>query len=265
MKVFVGHTNVKSLLSPTKLGADFVINPYIGCPHGCIYCYAASGTCKKWNENRKWGTFVNVKIPTEKIRGAKLCGKSILLSSMTDAYNPYEARSLVTRHILEALVPTEPQIVIITKSALVVRDIDIFTKFPHVHITFSFSSLEDDFRRKAEPYAASPDAKIKAMARLHDAGIDTSVMAAPIFPMITDGAAIARATAPYTSHIMFDTLNVRSGNRDRILSFATDLRPDLKDLYEAIYLHKDRSFWHQERERLKKACDFYGMECKTLF
>ena len=148
--VVVRYVKVKSLLSPTKLGADFVINPYVGCPHGCLYCYAA---CMRGAAERgePWGSYLDVKCPAAPPDLAKLYRRSVLLSSMTDAYNPYEERAGVTRALLRSLVPAQPDVVIITKSALVSRDVDIFREFPRVKAVFSFSSTDDDFRRRAEP------------------------------------------------------------------------------------------------------------------
>ena len=168
--VVVRYVKVKSLLSPTKLGADFVINPYVGCPHGCVYCYAA---CMRGAAERgePWGSYLDVKCPTAPPDLAKLYRRSLLLSSMTDAYNPYEERAGVTRALLRSLVPAQPDVVIITKSALVSRDVDIFREFPRVKAVFSFSSTDDDFRRRAEPHASSPARKLAAMETLRGAGV----------------------------------------------------------------------------------------------
>ena len=196
MNVVVRHVKVRSLLSPTKLGADFVINPYVGCPHGCVYCYAACITRARSGRTEPWGTFLDVKHPTAPVDPARIFHKEILLSSMTDAYNPYEERSQATRDILRSLLPAQPGITILTKSALVTRDIDLFKEFPRVKVIFSFSSLDDGFRRKMEPHAAAPLKKLAALRELREAGVDTAVMAAPIFPAITDCAAIIEAAAP---------------------------------------------------------------------
>ena len=168
--VVVRYVKARSLLSPTRLGADFVINPYIGCPHGCLYCYAA---CMRGAAERgePWGSYLDVKRPAAQPDLAKLYRRSILLSSMTDAYNPYEERAGVTRAILRSLVPARPDVTVITKSALVARDADIFKEFPRVKVVFSFSSLDDDFRRRAEPHASSPAKKLAAMVALKDADI----------------------------------------------------------------------------------------------
>ncbi|WP_302805869.1 radical SAM protein [Cloacibacillus porcorum] len=254
MMVNVRHVKVKNLLSPTKLGADFVINPYIGCPHGCHYCYAAGITRERGGHAEPWGTFLDVKHPAVPFDPAKIFHKEILLSSMTDAYNPYEERAQATRAILRSLLPAQPDITIITKSALVTRDIDLFKEFPHVKVIVSFSSLDDGFRRKMEPHASSPQKKLAALAALKEAGIGTSVMAAPIFPGITDCAALIEAAAPHVSEMNFDTLNLRNQNRESILAIVNTLRPELTGLYNEIYRQGRKDYWQTLREKIKQDC-----------
>ncbi|KEJ93039.1 radical SAM protein [Synergistes jonesii] len=263
--VTVARVKVKSLLSPTKLGSDFVINPYIGCPHGCVYCYAAEIMRAHRGRAEPWGSYLDVKLPSAPFDLAKLFRKSILLSSMTDAYNPYEEHSLTTRGILRALLPAQPSISIITKSALVVRDIDILKEFPSACVTFSFSSLDDEFRKRAEPYASSPQKKLAAMAALQSAGIETNVMCAPLFPAITDCATIINAVKPLTSHITFDALKLRRGNAEKILSFVNSLHPELKELYEEIYLRRQKDFWEVLRLEIKRKCAQEGIRSSVFF
>lgn len=90
--VNVRRVRAKSLISPTKIGGDYAINPYSGCPHKCIYCYAA---CINWSgkvRDEAWGDYLDVKEQTSAIPLAKIFRKRILFSSMTDAYNPYEKK-----------------------------------------------------------------------------------------------------------------------------------------------------------------------------
>ena len=263
--VTVTRVSVKSLLSPTKLGTDLVINPYVGCPHACVYCYAADIMRTRRGRCETWGSYLEVKVPRSPIDPAKIFRKSILMSSMTDAYNPYEERSRTTRGILRELLPAQPSLSIITKSALVRRDIDILREFPHACVTFSFSSLDDAFRRRAEPYASSPKDKLAAMEALRSAGIETSVMCAPVFPGITDCTAITDAVSPYVSHIIFDSLNLRRGNAEKILSFVHALRPELKELYSKIFERKEKSYWIMLRAEIKEKCGREGIKNSVFF
>ena len=263
--VAVRRVRVRSLISETKLGSDFVINPYIGCPHKCVYCYAACIERGRAPHEVPWGEYLDVKVPTTILPLAKLFRKSVLLSSMTDAYNPYEKRAEVTRAILKQLVPAETSISIITKSALVTRDIDILTQFPRAKVIFSMSSLDDSFRRRAEPYASSPQCKIEAMEKLKAAGISVCAFVAPTFPEITQPEEIVRILGHVADKINFDKLNLRSGNRDKVLRFAAELRPDLAPLYEDIYIRGNNYYWIGLKKRVKEACMREHMACGVFY
>ena len=105
--VVVRRVAVRSLISATKLGADFVINPYVGCPHNCIYCYARCIMLMRSPHAEEWGDYLDVKVPSQPLPLDKLFRKSVLFSSMTDAYNPYEERAEITRSLLKELLPAE--------------------------------------------------------------------------------------------------------------------------------------------------------------
>lgn len=263
--VEVRRVQVRNLVTKSGLGSGLAINPYVGCPHKCIYCYAACINYSGVWRDEEWGTFLDVKVPSEQINLAKIFRKGIFFSSMTDAYNPYEERAGATRRILQTLIPAEPRVSILTKSKLVTRDIDLFKQFKKIVIDFSFSSLDDDFRRRAEPYASSPLDKIAAMRELKAAGIAVGAFVAPIFPEISDPLAIAAAVAPYAKRVLFDSLHLRPQNREKVLSFVTKLRPDLKTLYEDIYYRKNRLYWINLRKEIKNFCGERGIRHTVFF
>jgi len=256
--VVVRRIAAKNLLSPTQIGGDFAINPYRGCPHKCIYCYAACINHTGEQRTEEWGDYLDVKEQQRAINLAKIFRKRILLSSMTDAYNPYEQKAELTRGILKQLIPAQVQLCIITKSALVTRDIDLFKQFPYTKVIFSFSSLDNSFRKAAEPFTASPQRKIEALKTLQREGIATGVMCAPIFPEITDPVEILHAVAPYIRRITFDTLNLRPQNKAKVLAFVSRIRPDLTALYNDIYVENRRDYWHSLRKEIKTACEKYS-------
>jgi len=253
--VNVRRVRVKSLLTRTRLGCDYAINPYAGCPHKCIYCYAACMTISNNTHKEPWGEYLDIKEPAESIDPAKIFRKSILLSPMTDPYNPYEEKACITRGIIRQLIPAEARLTIITKSALVTRDIDLFRLLPHMKVIISFSSHDNGFRKKAEPYSSSPEQKITALETLKKSGITTEVFTAPIFPSITDVASIIEAAAPFVRRITFDSLNLRRQNINAVLNFVRSIRPDLTELYEDIYIRKNRIYWTGLREDIIKACN----------
>ena len=133
---------VKSLVAPSKLpGTDFVINPYIGCPHQCVYCYAEF--MKRFtNHTEDWGDFLDIKRAEKPIDIRKLAGKRIVISSVTDPYNAFEKRYNVTRHVLKQLQNAHAAITIITKSDLILRDIDLIGRLENAEVAISLNSLE---------------------------------------------------------------------------------------------------------------------------
>lgn len=170
-------------ISKTKIpDADYVINPYIGCPHKCIYCYAEF--MKKFtNHTETWGggDFLDVKICPQLLNVKKLIGKRVVIGTVTDAYNKYEEKYRITRKILESLLYVNSEISILTKSNLVTRDVDLFKKMTKVEITFSMNTLDDNFRKDTEPFASSISERIEALKILVKNGIKTSIFLSPMF------------------------------------------------------------------------------------
>ena len=121
------------------------------------------------------------------------------------------------------------------------------------------------FRRKMEPHASSPQKKLAALAALKEAGIGTSVMAAPIFPGITDCAALIESAAPHVSEMNFDTLNLRNQNRESILAIVNTLRPELTGLYNEIYRQGRKDYWQTLRGEIKDNCRRFAVRASVFF
>ena len=131
----IQEIKVRSILSQSKLpGVDFVINPYRGCQHACVYCYACF--MQKFDgHSEPWGTYVDVKSNALEIltrQLAKCHNRTVYLSSVCDPYQPVEAEYQLTRQILKQLIIAQPQLTVQTKSALVIRDLDLLEKFKTV-------------------------------------------------------------------------------------------------------------------------------------
>ena len=126
--MLIKEIKVNDYLTKSNLPAsDYVINPYIGCTHGCKYCYASF--MKRFTRHKEeWGDFVDIKLCDKKINLNKISKKSVFLSSVTDCYNQLEEKYKLTRHILEQLINSDCYLSISTKSKLILRDIDILKK-----------------------------------------------------------------------------------------------------------------------------------------
>ena len=171
------------------------INPYRGCSHACPYCYARpSHAYMGLSPGLDFETRLFYKADAARVLESQLSRpgyvcKSITLGANTDPYQPDEKRMGVTRAILEVLARTHHPVAVITKSALVLRDLDLLADMAQLglaSVAVSVTTLDADLKRVMEPRAASPQARLRALAALSAAGIPTAVMAAPVIPALTD-------------------------------------------------------------------------------
>jgi len=204
----VNIIQVKDYLTKSNLPAsDFVINPYIGCPHACKYCYACF--MKRFTGHKEeWGTFLDVKVSMKPINVKKLINKSVFISSVTDCYNIYEEKYEITRTILEQLVDVDCMVGISTKSKLILRDIDLLKRFKDLKVSMSINTLDEEFRKDMDN-ASSIAERITVLKELHNQGIYTALFMSPIFPYITDFKSIIQATHEFIDEYWFENLNLR--------------------------------------------------------
>jgi DNA repair photolyase len=177
------------------VGFDLSINPYRGCAHGCVYCFARPshaylGLSPGLDFETKLfykADAVNI-LQTELAKPKYVC-KTIALGINTDGYQPLEKRLQVTRGILGVLARCRHPVTIVTKSALIIRDLDLLedlAKDRLVSVMLSITSLTADIKRTLEPRTASPQARLRVIQQLSEAGIPVGVLVAPVIPAITD-------------------------------------------------------------------------------
>ncbi len=137
----------KDYVTKSNLPAsDYVINPYVGCPHGCKYCYARF--MKRFtNHTEEWGSFIDIKRCLKPINTKRLSGKRIFISSVTDCYNSFEERYCITQNILNQLVNVDCFITIATKSSLILRDLELLKKLQNLTVAMSINTLDENFRQ----------------------------------------------------------------------------------------------------------------------
>lgn len=260
----IKEIQTKSIIGKTNIpGADYAANPYIGCSCGCIYCYAEF--MKRFaNHKEPWGKFVDAKVNANLLikNPKKYDGKRILFSSVTDPYQPAEAKYGITRKILERLSEGNPEIEILTKSPLVTRDIDVLKRFEDASVGVSVSTLDERIARILEPGAAPPSARLSALRRCSDAGLDTYVFVSPIFPSITDIEEIVGADC---KNFMFENLNIRPTNRAKIYSFLFGNFPELIPKYRKIFDEGDSSYWDGLKTEIRGICRKAGKGCEICF
>lgn len=177
------------------VGFDQSINPYRGCSHGCVYCFARpTHAYLGLSPGLDFETKLFYKADAVRLLEAELSKpryvcKPIALGINTDGYQPLEKRLRVTRSILSVLARCRHPVSIVTKSALVLRDLDLLTDLAQhglVSVTISLTSLTNDIKRTLEPRTASPQARLRVIQQLAQAGIPAGVLLAPVIPAITD-------------------------------------------------------------------------------
>jgi DNA repair photolyase len=177
------------------VGFEVSINPYRGCSHGCVYCFARpSHAYLGLSPGLDFETKLFYKADAAQILEAELAKpkyvcKPIALGINTDGYQPLEKRLQVTRSILAVLARCRHPVTIVTKSALIVRDLDLLQDLARdglVSVMLSITSLSNDIKRTLEPRTASPEARLRVIRELNAAGVPTGVLVAPVIPAITD-------------------------------------------------------------------------------
>ena len=161
---------------------------------------------------------------------------------MTDGYNPFEEHFQRTRHLLEELRGTTAEILICTKSDLVLRDLDLLREFPRVTVSWSVNTLDEAFRADMDR-AVSIERRLEAMRRVYEAGIRTVCFVSPIFPGITDPKAIIERVRDFTDLVWLENLNLRGSFKAAILAYIREKRPELVPLYEEIYNRRRTDYW----------------------
>ncbi len=171
------------------------INPYRGCEHGCVYCFARpSHAYLDHSPGLDFETQIYAKPDAARLLDAELRRpgyrpETIHLGANTDPYQPLEREARLTRQILEKLLEFGHPVTVLTKGALILRDLDLLTEFARrglTRVAVSITTLDRDLKRTLEPRAASPAARLRAVAALAAAGIPTAVLFAPVIPAIND-------------------------------------------------------------------------------
>jgi len=242
MSLMIKEIEVKSVMTKSNLPvSDFSVNPYVGCTHGCKYCYA-SFMKRFTNHSEPWGEFIDVKYWPEIKNPQKYAGKEAFLGSVTDCYQPCEKKYGRTRALLDQLQGSGIKISIATKSDLVLRDIDLIRTFPDARVSFSINTMDEGFRKEMDR-AASIERRLAAMKELYDNGIQTVCQIAPIFPGITDVKAIIEAVRDRCNLIWLENLNLRGDYKACILEWVHEHHPELDELYHQIYSRSYRTYW----------------------
>lgn len=195
----------RTILSRSKV-FDYVVNPYIGCQHGCAYCYARF--MKRFTGHKEpWGEFVDVKVNAAGLlerQIAKMPPGRVWISGVCDPYQPLERKYGLTRKCLDILLQHDWPVTIQTKSPLVLRDLKLFQQGRDIEVGLSVTTGEDGVRQLFEPNAPPIKERIKALEELHLARIRTYAM---IAPMLLQAEELAAALSRKVDYVLIDRMN----------------------------------------------------------
>ena len=256
----------KNLIIKSKLpDTDYVINPYLGCRHACKYCYAEFMS-RFYNISEPWGSFVKQKDWSEDLEKTirKIDGKVVLFGSVTDVYQPIEGKNKLMRKLLPLFENSKCQLEILTKSPLVLRDLDILKRLKNVTVGISLSTLDEKLIKETE-VTSTPENRLKALTTLKEEGINNYLFISPIFPKLSLTKKLIQEASKVTDTILFENLNLRGKNRSRILDLIKKKYPKHYDLYHSIYIDKDISYWDELEIAIKRECKEVGIKSKIYF
>lgn len=271
--MFINEVKCKSILNKSGIPViDYAINPYYGCAHKCQYCYAVF--MKKFTGHTEpWGDFVDAKINAPEVleRQLKRLKKPSRISfgTVCDPYQPLELKYKITGKCLDKLLNYRHKLTILTKSTIVVRDIDILQKLHKVRVSFTITTVDEPIRKVFEPGAPSAEKRFKGMRTLSQAGISTSVFVAPVLPYLSDSDdtlnEIFRSSRLCNAqYVMFDTLNPYPKVWRNVKRLIKAQFPALQEQYDYYYSNR-KMYTVRLRRRIAEIAKKHKMECKIVF
>ncbi len=243
----------KSVINAVKgMPFKWSVNPYRGCYHQCRFCYARR-THKYLEVDgvREWGSRIYVKVNSPSVIRTELAKRTwrherVAIGTVTDPYQPLEGRYRLTRSILQALADYETPAGIVTRSPLIVRDIDVLqhlARVAGVHVSVSIATMDESLAREIEPTVAAPRQRLRAVSMLADAGIPVNVALAPVLPRITDApsqieAVVRAAREAGAKSVWHNTLYLHEITREAFFDYLRESKPELIAEYAAMYKGK---------------------------
>lgn len=269
--VVVRETICKTILNRTSIG-DYSLNCYTGCAHGCAYCYARF--MQRFHPHQEaWGEFVDIKVNAVEVLYRQLRRAEpgeVFVSSACDGWQPIEASCQLTRRCCELLLERGFRVHVLTKSALVVRDLEVFAGHS-ASIGVTITTLDEGLRELWEPGASPVEARFAVLRQAHEAGIATSIMFGPLLPALSDDPAsieqmFRKAAELQVERIWVDALNPRPRVWPAVASLLRRHFPHLVDLYRRL-LFEPRTREPYLRElghRVQQAAQRVGLADRVL-
>ena len=248
----VREVKAKSILNKSKV-FDYCLNPYTGCEHNCCYCYARLFMRRYSGHKEAWGEFVDVKINAPQLLQLQLQRAkrgTVWISSVCDPYQPLEARYKLTRACLQQLALKQFPVVVQTKSSLVLRDIDILLRFNDIEVGFTIPTDDDRIALLFEPKAPPLWARLKALEKIHKAGIKTFVFIGPILPGNPERL-----------------VSLLNGKADYVYLDKMNYIPSILSFYRQYHLEEaaNEAFFCEQKEKFVAALKKRKIKTKILY
>ena len=224
----------RTILTKTGIPSfDYCINPYVGCGHGCRYCYASF--MKRFTGHREpWGEFVDIKVNAPQVLRRQLKRAkpgTVLLSSVTDPYQPLEKTYRLTRDCLEALLEHDFSVDLLTRSSLCLRDLDLIRQFKKIDVGFSLGTHDERMKALFEPRSPSLKSRVEALRALHRAGVKTYAFIGPMLPL--DPKALVAQLDGAIDEVLIDRMNY--ANKVKAIYRRAGLESYLEEDYFRIF------------------------------
>ena len=256
----IREKQVKSILTKSPVHHGYTASPYAGCQHNCLYCYAKY--LKDWtgHEQERWGEYVDVKYwePLTEKQKDKLHGAEIFISSATDPYQPIEIKYGRTHALLEELIGVGMDVLVVTKSDLVVRDIELFKKLDAT-VALSINTLDESFRSDMDG-SSRIAAKISTLNTLHKNNIHTVCFISPIFPAVTDVPAIIEEVTGKCDAVWIEHLVLNGDYKGPVLYYVRTHYPEYYWIYDEIFNKGNLDLWWKFDDYMEQWCRDNGYE-----
>ncbi len=252
-------------------GMDYALNPYTGCQHACVYCYAEF--MKKYTHHPEpWGEFVDVKINVaDRLRQQVKRTKPgpVMIGTVTDAYQPIEGKYSLTRQCLEVLSETDFPVFIQSKSDLILRDIELLKKIKTAEVGLTITCPDSRVERMFEPGAADLERRFEALSRLKEKGISTFVFFGPILPFFSDtekplNLLLSRLQKIGIEKIFFDKMNYLKGKLKNFRPLLAKEFPQVIRFYEEA-ADDEQGYADWLRTNLRSRLNGFSFEAEVLF
>jgi len=263
----------KSALSSCAFSVgSFCINPYVGCGHNCQYCYARY--IKKFTgHNEKWGSFIDVRINIVEVLSKQLQlkkdnQKPLFIGTVTDPYQPIEKKYMLMRRILKVLETYENQITIMTKSDLILRDIDLLKTIKNIKTNITINTFNEKWQKLIEPLATPIKNRLEAIKKLRSANIKVCVMIGPYWPFFTDIEAMFRKFKELgVNELTTESFNSIGGNWDGVEKILKKYYPMVLPKMKEIIFNQKKfdEFYNRVGDKLRALSKKYNLPITIYF